>query len=81
MLSLQQNYIIMVKQDVKMPQSKVFVKYSVTQVQFSGAASLMSDVVTLADGLVTREVDTAYRYLSLLTFSSFRMGAFSRVGA
>ena len=79
MLSLQQNYIIMVKQDVKMLQSKVFVKYSVTQVQFSGAASLMSDVVTLADGLVAREVDTAY--LSLLTFSSFRMGAFSRVGA
>lgn len=79
MLSLQQNYIIMVKQDVKMLQSKVFVKYSVTQVQFSGAASLMSDVVTLADGLVAREVDTAY--LSLLTFSSFRMGAFLRVGA
>lgn len=79
MLSLQQNCIIMVKQDVKMLQSKVFVKYSVTQVQFSGAASLMSDVVTLADGLVAREVDTAY--LSLLTFSSFRMGAFSRVGA
>ena len=79
MLSLQQNYIIMVKQDVKMLQSKVFVKYSVTQVQFSGAASLMSDVVTLADGLVAPEVDTAY--LSLLTFSSFRMGAFSRVGA
>ena len=79
MLSLQQNYIIMVKQDVKMLQSKVFVKYSVTQVQFSGAASLMSDVVTLADGLIAREVDTAY--LSLLTFSSFRMGAFSRVGA
>ena len=79
MLSLQQNYIIMVKQDVKMLQSKVFVKYSVTHVQFSGAASLMSDVVTLADGLVAREVDTAY--LSLLTFSSFRMGAFSRVGA
>ena len=69
----------MVKQDVKMLQSKVFVKYSVTQVQFSGAASLMSDVVTLADGLVAREVDTAY--LSLLTFSSLRMGAFSRVGA
>ena len=69
----------MVKQDVKMLQSKVFVKYSVTQVQFSGADSLMSDVVTLADGLVAREVDTAY--LSLLTFSSFRMGAFSRVGA
>ena len=79
MLSLQQNYIIMVKQDVKMLRSKVFVKYSVTQVQFSGAASLMSDVVTLADGLVAREVDTAY--LSLLTFPSFRMGAFSRVGA
>ena len=79
MLSLQQNYIIMVKQDVKMLQSKVFVKYSVTQVQFSGAASLMFDVVTLVDGLVAREVDTAY--LSLLTFSSFRMGAFSRVGA
>ena len=79
MLSLQQNYIIMVKQDVKMLQSKVFLKYSVTQVQFSGAASLMSDVVTLADGLIAREVDTAY--LSLLTFSSFRMGAFSRVGA
>ena len=78
MLSLQQNYIIMVKQDVKMLQSKVFVKYSVTQVQFSGAASLMSDVVTLADRLVAREVGTAY--LSLLTFSSFRMGAFSRVG-
>ena len=78
MLSLQQNYIIMVKQDVKMLQSKVFVKYSITQVQFSGAASLMSDVVTLADGLVAREVDTAY--LSLLTFSSFRMGAYSRVG-
>ena len=37
----------MVKQDVKMLQSKVFVKYSVTQVQFSGAASLMSDVVTV----------------------------------
>ena len=79
MLSLQQNNIIMVKQDVKMLQSKVFEKYSVTQVQFSGTASLMSDVVTLADGLVAREVDTAY--LSLLTFSSFRMGAFSRVGA
>ena len=79
MLSLQQNNIIMVKQDVKMLQSKVFEKYSVTQVQFSGAASLMSDVVTLADGLVAREVDTAY--LRLLTFSSFRMGAFSRVGA
>ena len=54
----------MVKQDAKMLESKVFVKYSVTQVQFSGTASLMSDLVILADGLVAREADTAYLSLS-----------------
>ena len=32
--------------------------------EFSGAASSMSEIVTLANGLVAREADTAYLSLS-----------------
>ena len=57
--------------------------------EFSGDASSMSGIVTSANGLVARKAGTAYLRLSgrdrgvelggrLLTFSAFRMGAYSR---
>ena len=57
--------------------------------EFSGVASSMSGIVTSANGLVAWKADTAYLPLSgrwqgvglggtLLTFSAFSMGAYSR---